>query len=272
MAVNQFFKNTLQGGTSLNEFNLFQDLIIESIKIHGYDVQYLPRTLVNEDDLYGEDVASTFTSAPTIEMYIKDVEGFGGEGDILSRIGLEIRDQITFSVSQKRFSQMQTESVISETGYNWLSEQGDKILSEGDEGYTLSLIRPNEGDLIYFPLTNKIYEVRFVEHEEVFYQLGKLYTYELRCELFEFSNETIATGNSSIDSIQTRYSTNMLESEFLMEDGNKVMTEDGSSIILESYRIEDFDLSANNELFTAEINTGNLIDFDENNPFGERRY
>lgn len=159
-----------------NEQNLYEDIIIESIRIYGMDCYYIPRTLNKVDNIFGEDVLSSFTSSYPIEMYIKNVNGFEGEGDFISRFGLEIRDQITFSVARRRF----------------------QSLGLG--------IRPKEGDLIYFPLTKHLFEIRFVEHEAFFYQTGRLQTFDITCEKFEYSDETIDTGIGEIDQIEVDYS------------------------------------------------------------------
>ena len=172
MTSNLYFNNYAFSG----EQNLIEDLIVESIKIYGLDVQYLPRTIVAEDSFFGEDPLSKFTDSYEMEMYIKNVEGFEGEGDFLSRFNLEIRDQITFTVSQRRWAE---EVTLGDTHTD-------------DEGNNIG--RPAEGDLIYFPLTGKIYEVKFIEHESIFYQMGALQTYDLTCELFQYSHEVIDTG------------------------------------------------------------------------------
>jgi len=161
-----------------SEQNLHQDLIIEAIKNFGIDVYYLPRTLVNFDNLYGEDTISEFNDAYLIEMYVKSVDGFEGDGDFISRFGLEIRDQVTFSIARKRWDDLSVPN------------------------YT----RPKEGDLIFFPLNKKIYEIRFVEHESMFYQFGKLPIYDLTCELFQYDDQTIDTGVEDIDAIEEKYS------------------------------------------------------------------
>ena len=115
--LNQHFEQTGFGGTGLNEFNLVEDLIVESIKAYGINVQYMPRTAVNMDHLFGEDPLVAFNEAPTIEMYIKNVEGFEGQGDFLSRFGLEIRDSMTLTVARRRFDQFQTEKLMGEQGF-----------------------------------------------------------------------------------------------------------------------------------------------------------
>ena len=171
MATNPHFQHF----DATNEQYLVQDLIIESIKIYGHDVYYMPRTLVNEDTLYSEDTISAFNDAYVVEMYIKNVDGFEGEGDFMSRFGLEIRDQITFSVAQRTFKNLLLDSTYD---------------------------RPKEGDIIYFPLTKKVFEIRFVEHESVFYQTGALQTYDLVCELFQYEDQAIDTGIEDIDKIE----------------------------------------------------------------------
>ena len=158
------------------EQNVVEDLTIETIKAMGKDMVYIPRTLVNEDKLFGEDLISKFDDGYQLEMYIASVDGFEGEGDILSKFGLEIRDRVELIVSRKRFEQ-----------------------TVGDYE---SITRPKEGDLIFFPLSKTLFEINFVEHENPFYQLGKLYTYKLSCEVFTYSQEEIDTGYTDIDTVE----------------------------------------------------------------------
>jgi hypothetical protein len=216
-------------------------------------------------------------------MYIKNVEGFEGEGDLLSRFGLEIRDQITFTVARKRFDQAITSpKLMSQVGYNLIFEDGstktpsrqyltgskdtDSFMLEGDD-YLNTINRPQEGDLIYFPMVDKIFEIKFVEHEQIFYQTGRLQTYDVRCELFEYSSEQLDTGDANIDGIEDIYSLNTLDYQFTLEDGTgTTLLEDGGTL-LQEYRIEDTDASANNEFFQAQAD--NILDFSEVNPFGE---
>jgi hypothetical protein len=195
MVTNLFFNNF----NFTSEQRLVEDLIIEAIQIYGIECYYLPRTLVKEDNLFGEDILSKFDTAFALEMYIKNVEGFDGEGDFLSKFNIEIRDEITFTISQRRFSEEIHPSDT--TPYN--EDQG--------------IGRPSEGDLIYFPLNGKIFEVKFVEHEAVFYQLGSLQTYDLRCELFEYSSERLDTGIPQIDAIETTLSVDALLYQVLFE-------------------------------------------------------
>ena len=246
MTSNLYFNNYAFSG----EQNLIEDLIVESIKIYGMDVQYLPRTIVAEDSFFGEDPLSKFTDSYEMEMYIKNVEGFEGEGDFLSRFNLEIRDQITFTVSQRRWAE---EVTLGDTHTD-------------DEGNNIG--RPAEGDLIYFPLTGKIYEVKFIEHESIFYQMGALQTYDLTCELFQYSHEVIDTGRTAIDQIEDDYSGDALNFQITDEAGNILISEDSAYILQEGYRIENTDKSANNEFFGASTNI-DFKDFSEGNPFSE---
>ena len=170
MARNPYFKEYS------GEQNVVEDLTIEMIKTMGKNMVYIPRTLVNEDELFGEDTISKFDDGYQLEMYIQSIDGFEGEGDILSKFGLEIRDRVELVVSRKRFNQT--------------------------VGEYENLTRPREGDLIYFPLSKTLFEINFVEHENPFYQLGKLYTYRLSCEVFTYSQEDIDTGYSDIDTVQ----------------------------------------------------------------------
>jgi hypothetical protein len=274
MATNKYFKYFSYG----REQDTAEDLIIESIKIHGLDVKYLPRTLVNPDALLGEDPQSEFDAAIDIEMYIKNTQGFEGEGDFLSKFNLEIRDQITFVMSRKRWEQVSNEKLLTEVGYNmqmeesntnaWANSVAIRLETGSTEQYQTHSPRPFEGDWIYFPLNRKLYEIKFVEHEAVFYQHGKLYTYELTCELVDRMGAIdIKTGNTEIDSIQDRYSQDILIYQVMLEDETgSVLNEDGESILWE-YRVEWQNKTANNEYFTQK--SLDYIDFSERNPFSE---
>jgi len=250
---------------------------VQAIKIYGLDVKYLPRTLQNVDPLLGEDPTSTFDDAVDIEVYIKNVQGFEGEGDFLSKFNLQINDSITFTMARKRWNQITTEKLITEVGYNYQVETADTnswgntqcIMLESGNGnnYSITTPRPFEGDWIYFPLNKKLYEIKFVEHEAIFYQHGKLYTYDLNCELVDrIGPDAIATGNTDIDAIGTRYDQNILIYQTMLEDGTYLMNEDGG-FMLNEYRIEVQTLTANNEYFTQK--SLEFIDFSERNPFSE---
>jgi hypothetical protein len=220
-------------------------------------------------------------------MYIKNVEGFEGEGDLLSRFGLQIRDEITFTIARKRFDQIRSEKLMTEVGYNFLTEDASTttpsrqfltgnhetesiVLESGTgDGYSITSNRPNEGDLIYFPMVDKTFEIKHVEHESLFYQTGRLQTYDLRCELFEYSSEAIDTGITEIDEIEDKFSLNILDNELLLdgEDGS-LIAEDGGSLMQE-YTVEATDAQANNNLFTADILSGGIVDFSEDDPWSE---
>jgi len=273
------------------EQDLVEDLTIESIKIYGHNVKYIPKTAVRNDPLFGEDTLKTYNDAIDLEMYIKNVEGFEGEGDFLSKFNLEIRDQITLTVARKRFDQSRSERLTTEVGYSYLQEEADtntpsrQFLSTSAntslfgvtletataEGYSITTNRPTEGDLIWFPMVDKLFEIKFVEHEQVFYQSGRLQTYDLRCELFTYSNERIDTGISDIDAIEDNLSTDILTNEMLLEDGEKLLIEQGGSLMQE-YRIEGNQPTANNEYFQSNdpiFSSSAVIDFSESNPFSE---
>lgn len=279
MATNKYFNNFAYA----REQDLVEDLTIESIKMYGQDMKYLPRTRVNTDHLYGEDDLSTFDEGIDIEMYIKNVEGFEGEGDLLSRFGLEIRDSVTFTVARKRFDQAITSpKLMTEVGYNLIFEDGDNdtpsrqfltgakdteaFVQEGDD-YSNTINRPQEGDLIYFPMVGKLFEIKFVEHEQLFYQTGRLQTYDVRCELFQYSSEGINTGNTEIDVIEDTYSLDTLVYQFTLEDGLGVLKGEDGDTVLQEYSIETTDKSANNTFF--QTNAENILDFSEINPFSE---
>ena len=155
------------------EQNLYEDLIVESLKIYGQDVYYIPRTLVNRDTILNEDPASKFDDAYLMEAYIENVDGFEGEGDLYSKFGLEIRDEAQFVISRKVWNHA--------VG---LRENKDK---------------PLEGDLLFLPMTNSFFEISYVEDDSPFFQLSNLPVYRLACNLFEFSDEDFDTGIAEID-------------------------------------------------------------------------
>lgn len=174
MATNLYFSQGVR-----SEQNLYEDIVIESLKIYGQDIYYLPRDIVNEDRILGEDVPSRFNSSYKIEMYIENIEGFDGEGDLFTKFGIQIRDAATFVVSRRRWQQT-------------VSRFDNDIQS----------IRPREGDLLYIPFSKKIFEIMHVEHEQPFYQLQNLPTFKLRVELFEYNDENFDTGIVDIDGIE----------------------------------------------------------------------
>lgn len=171
MAVNPFFRD------STAEQRLLNDLTIETIRAMGRDMIYIPRNYVNLDELFGEDIQNKFTDAYTIEMYIKNVMQFDGQGDVISKFGINITDRVSLVLSKTRFEQ----------------EVSSK---DADIKY------PRIGDLVYFPLSNSLFEINHVNKRDPFYQFGTLTTYTLECELFTYSNEEISTGISDIDTVE----------------------------------------------------------------------
>lgn len=239
MATNLYFNNF----NSTSEQSLIEDLVIESIKIYGHDLWYCPRTIVAKDDILNEDPLSTYNDSYQIEMYIKNVEGFEGEGDFLSKFNIQIRDEITFTVARK---------VYQET-------VGD--FEDND--------RPFEGDLIFMPLTNKVYQIKFVEHEPVFYQNGALQMFDIRCELFEYSNEDLNTGLPYVDNLEIIHSLSADELDGLTYDANNNIIIDpdtGRPVGLDSNWNPD-DPYADNSSFQVSANS--FIDFTERDPFSE---
>jgi hypothetical protein len=168
MALNPYHNHYV----SVNEQNLTDSLIIEAIQFKGVEVKYMPRTHNNYNSLLGEDPTSSFESCTVIEMYPAEVNGFGGDGELMSKFGLEIKDTATFIVNKTRFKQEFP-----------------------------NMIRPREGDLLFMPYTNAILEIKFVNHESPFFQQGRQYVYELKVETFELSHENVATGDVGIDDL-----------------------------------------------------------------------
>lgn len=165
------------------EKRLYEDITIEALKIYGHDVYYIPRTIVNTDAIFNEDSLSKFGEAFQIEMYVENTDGFEGDGDLLSKFGVEVRDSMTLVLATRRWEELV-----------------GRFQSTPES-------RPQEGDLIYFPLVNGLFEIRFVEDESPFYQLQNLPTFKLTCELFEYGNEALDTGIEGIDSFETSYAT-----------------------------------------------------------------
>ena len=219
VATNVFFSNY----NYFNEQQLIDDLVIESIQIYGVDMIYLTRSLESIDQILNEDDLSIFNAAYDMEMYVKSVDGFQGEGDFLSKFGLQIRDQATFSVAMRTFERFATR--IDPTK-----------------------IRPNEGDLLYFPMNKKFFKIMHVEHESVFYQTGALQVFDLKCELFEYSNERFETGREEIDTY--------------FDD---ISTENENASSLE--KLLEQDPIAKNIFFEQEGE--DIIDFSEIDPFSE---
>jgi len=239
-----FFYNNFQAS---EEQNLLDSLIIESIKIYGNDVYYIPRKLHNYDSVYGADDQSSYDLAILIEMYIRSYDGFKGDGNFMSKFGIEIRDQVIFSVSQRIF--------------------------DDEVGTITTQPRPNEGDLIYFPLNQKCFQIKYVEKFEMFYPLGKLYTWEVTCELFEYSNERLSTGIPEIDILQKEFDINAIDwsvkydTDVSGASSGSILDEDGNYIVLEGSSTEDKVVADDSSEIQKESN--NIVDFSVTDPFSE---
>lgn len=220
MATSVFFRNY----DNTYEQNLVDDLVIESIQIYGVDIIYITRSLEEgTDEILNENDLSIFNQTFDFEAYVKNVDGFEGEGDFLSKFGLQIRDSVTFSVANRTFERFVTK---------------DKQ----------SITRPKEGDLIYFPLNEKMFKIMHVEHESIFYQMGSLQLYDLKCELFEYSGERFQTGRENIDTFFSEADEN-IEAATTLE------------------KVQDLDAQADNLEF--EKAGDDIIDFSEIDPFSE---
>ena len=202
---------------------------------------YIPRTLNNYDEVYGADDQSSYDNAYPMEMYIKSIDGFSGDGSFMSKFGIEIRDQIVFSMAQRIFAE--------------------------EVGTYTTQVRPNEGDLIYFPLNKKCFIIRYVNKFEMFYQLGALQTWEVTCELFEYSNESLNTGIPEIDVLQKQYSINQYDWVIKTEDADFLTDENGNIIVLEGSSTDDLVLGADNDWIQQE--SDQFVDFSSVDPFSE---
>ena len=167
---------------SAQEQKTIENLIVETIEIYGQDIYYVPRTIVNKDSVFGEDSDTKFESAKAIRAYVNNAEGWEGQGELLSKFGVRIEDKTTFIFSRDKFKEHVDDCTV-------LNVEG----------------RPNEGDLIWFPVTKHLFQIMFVEAEKPFYQLGKGYVWECQCELFEYSDEEIDTGITDLDNIETAF-------------------------------------------------------------------
>ena len=262
---------------------LYEDLLIEAIQIRGHEVMYLPRTLVNEDDLFGEDTLSKFNDAYSIEMWLENNEGFDGDKEILTRFGLEVRNEVTFVIARRRWE--------------------DTIALDAN---LIVNTRPNEGDLIWHPTIKQMYEISFVDHDDPFYEIKNLPVYKLYCRTYEYSQERFDTDITAIDAIEDdkstdayfyqisgeQSSTTTYNQNVRLEDGTLLLEEtagdniifedevgfssvllensdsaDSFFIISESYSIETIDTSSDNEYIGTEMVT--VLDFTESNPFGD---
>ena len=285
-------RNTYFSHGTHSEKTLYEDLIIEQLKIYGHEVHYLPRTTVTEDKILGEEPDAKYTEAYSIEMYIEDVNGFAGQGDLIGKFGLEVRDELTFVVSRRTFE-----------------------LLVDQPSNTISINRPREGDIIYMPTFKKFFQIDFVEDEDPMYQINDLPIFKLKCSMWEYSMETVDTGVAEIDDKLSDETLDVLQNQITLESGTtssgKLLAEqtdgnvralvseagdlivdetDGDNIILEDdpnmidYIILEDNLTdnfktdrqgADNIAFDDEAGLGDtdtnndIFDFTEKNPFGD---
>lgn len=244
MAVNKFFHDSNKTSISA-ERDLYKNLVKEAIQIHGHDVYYVNRTFVNEDTLFGEDTSSTFSESQLIEMYVENAEGgLEGEKELVSKFGLDIKDEVTFVVSKERFQDI-TKQVVLESGTT--ETFGAVLLEDGtttsesaylvNEDESTDADRPLEGDLVFHPIINKMFEISFVDHDEPFFQLDNNPVYKLKCRLFEYGSEGIDTGVSAIDQIETDSSLDALSYQFTLEQTGtyteEIALEDNDLLLLD---------------------------------------
>jgi hypothetical protein len=305
MAVNKAFHTN--NSTSLQtEKNLYSDLVKEAIQIYGHDVYYIDRTTVAEDNVLGEDSLSTFSTQVPIEMYVENAEGgYEGEKELVSQFGLENRNELTLVVHKDRFQdltkQIRLESGTDTTGGSILLESGTidqssdssvlETVTTGSDFYILTesdaanTDRPLEGDLVYHPILEKIFEVTFVDHDEPFHQLDNNPVFKLSCKQFEYSSEALDTGISTIDSIEDDLSVNTHDYQFTLEqstaqneeiniqharsnfgllleetDGDNIIGEDDSTSVGESILLEnDADSGDPSYLLTEDYIVGDAV-------------
>lgn len=235
--VNPFFNNY----RNRNEQNLVHDLMREAIAFAGHDVYYLPRFRVNVDDILNETETALFNDAVQTDVYVKNFNSFEGDGVLLGKFGIEVRDEIMLTIAVRTF--------------------------ERDVMENVNLERPREGDLVWVPFLNAAYEIRHVENASLFFQMGDVQTYDLTCELFEFSQEIFRTGVFEIDQhFHDQY--NVLEERsILSSEGDVLSTVEGGDLSYRSYSVEEEDKVADNDQYDKEDDA--VLDWSERNPFGE---
>ena len=305
MAVNKAF-HTNNSATIQTEKNLYSDLVKEAIQIYGHDVYYIDRTTVAIDNVFGEDSLSTFSTQVPIEMYVENAEGgYEGEKELMNQFGLENRNELTLVVHKDRFQdltkQVRLESGTDTTGGSILLESGTidqssdssvlETVTTGSDFYILTesdaanTDRPLEGDLVYHPILEKIFEVTFVDHDEPFHQLDNNPVFKLSCKQFEYSSEALDTGISTIDSIEDDLSRNTHDYQFTLEqstaqneeiniqharsnfgllleetDGDNIIGEDDSTSVGESILLEnDADSGDPSYLLTEDYIVGDAV-------------
>ena len=239
MSTNFYFNNFNNSQEQL----LIEDLVLESIKIYGHDMFYCPRTLIAKDDIYGEDSLSEYNSHYPIDLYIKSYDSYEGDGTFLSKFNLEIRDQVTLTVSVR----------------NFMNEIGGIAL----------LDRPQEGDLIYVPMLDRLLVIKYVSKNSVWYQMGAIQMYDLVCETFEYSSEKLRTGIDAIDTIEQERSLDLSIWGFLTSDGYYITDNDGYEIIQGNYSFEQQATDALEDNTEFQLEGEEILDWSQVDPFSE---
>jgi len=328
MAVNTAF-HTSNFTSIATERTLYSDLVKEAIQIYGHDVYYMDRTLVAEDTVWGEDSLSKFRTQHPIEMYMEDADGgFAGEKELMNQFGLQNLSEATFVVNKERFQELDRQIQIqdgtdtssggsiqleagtidqSSSSSTLTTASGDNVFYIIQDTAATDSDRPQEGDAIYHPILDKMFQINFVDHDEPFYQLDNNPVYKMRCRLFEYSSEVLDTGITAIDEIEDDLSRQALIYQFTLEQssavnedirlesgvadaglvleetdgdniigendsssvGESIILENGSYLLNEEYIVGDFDQdkTAQNELF--DDLDDDVLDFSEKNPFGD---
>ena len=280
MPTNVFFNHAVS-----TEQHLYEDLVVESLRMYGHDIYYLPREIVEEDKILGEDIQSTFGDAYQVEMYLDNADGFEGE-DLFSRFGVQVQEEATFTLALR-------------TWERFISLDSNLVTS----------LRPNEGDLIHFPMSGSLFEIRYVEDQNPFFQIGKLFVFKLKCTLFEYNGEDFDTGIDAVDIVEDQ---NAYTIELTMTNGsgtyyvNENITYNSAVIgevvswlpstskltlkdVTKTLEVGDtlvgastgasYDVQVITDIMTIddglatnkefEDNDSNYLDFSETNPFGE---
>lgn len=235
-----FYFNNFQNS---QEQLLIENLVMESIKIYGHDVFYCPRTIVNKDEIYGEDSISEYNMAYEIDMYIRSYDSYEGDGQFLSKFNLEIRDQVTFTISVRNFL--------------------DEI------GSLENLTRPREGDLVYLPMAGRLMVIKYVNKTPIFYQMGSIQMYDLVCELFEYSSEKLRTGIDAIDSIEQDNSLDMGVYGLLTNDGFYITDNGGYKIIQDGYDLSTQAGDSYEDNTEFQVEGESILDWTQVDPFSE---
>ena len=281
MAVNTAF-HTSNLHSIATERSLYSDLVKEAIQIYGHDVYYMDRTLVAEDTILGEDSLSKYRTQHPIEMYMEDADGgFAGERELMNQFGLQNLSEATFVVNKERFQELDRQIQIqdatdtssggsiqleagtidqSSSSSTLSTASGDNVFYILQDTAATDSDRPQEGDAIYHPVLDKIFQINFVDHDEPFYQLDNNPVYKLRCRLYDYSSEIIDTGISDIDAIETEQSQSALIYQFTLEQ---------SSAVNEEIRLETGTDDLDTGLLLEETDGDNIVGESDSTSVGE---